>query len=408
MRNRLLLTVILTFGMLMSACGGAAPTAAVPTEVPAAQPPAVEPVKIGAVFSLTGALASLEVGDSNGAKMAVDELNAKGGILGRPVELVLRDGKTDPVTTATAGIELVEIEKVHAMIGLVDSDLALALGPVCQKAGIPFVSSGATSPKLPTQIGNTFFMVAFGDNTQAAAAAEYAYNELGARTAYVLWEKGIEYTTILAEYFQTRWKEMAGEDSVLLVDFYLQGDPNVPGQITKLKGLEQQPDVLFLASEPDDSGVVVKQFRDAGLDQPIFGGDAYDTPLLVEIAGPVTDVYYTAPGLLGEGIGTDMGQAFYTQYVQTFGEPPESAFPTLGYDSVMVLAKAMEDAGTTDGAAVIAAIEKITDMPAVAGNLTFGPGLNDHTPKKQVAIIRVVDGKLTLASMYAPKEVPAP
>jgi branched-chain amino acid transport system substrate-binding protein len=152
----------------------------------------------------------------------------------------------------------------------------------------------------------------------------------------------------------------------------------------------------------------VKQFRDAGFDQPIFGGDAYDTPLLVEVAGPVTDVYYTAPGLLGEGIGTEMGQAFYTQYVKAFGNPPESAFPTLGYDSVMVLARAMEDAGTTDGPAVIAAIEKITDLPAVAGNLTFGPNLNDHTPKKQVAIIRVVDGKLTLASMYAPKEVPAP
>jgi branched-chain amino acid transport system substrate-binding protein len=406
-----LVAAMLVVALLVGACGSTAAPAATslpaeqPTEVPAS---AGEPVKIGAVFSLTGELASIGVPDSNGAQIAVDELNAKGGILGRPVELLLRDSKTDPVTTSTAGTELVEVGKVDAMIGLVDSDLALALGPICQTAGIPYVSSGATSPKLPSQIGNTFFMVAFGDNTQAAAAAEYAYNELGARKVYILWEKGIEYTTILAEYFQTRWEELAGSDSVLLVDFYLQGDPNVPGQITKLKGLSEQPDVLFLASEPDDSGPVVKQFRDAGFEQPIFGGDAYDTPLLVEVAGPVTDVYYTAPGLLAADAGTDMGKEFYKKYVDAFGHPPENAFAALGYDSVMVLAKAMEDAGTTEGAAVIAAIEKIKDMPAVAGNLSYGPSLAEHTPKKQVAIIRTVEGELTLASMYAPTQVPEP
>jgi len=394
----LLLIVLLVLTLLAGACGGAKST----------QSPAKAPIRIGGVFDLTGDLASIGGPNANGAMLAVEELNAKGGILGRPVELVLRDSKTDPVATGTAGTELVEKEKVVAMVGLVDSDLALALGPVCEKAGIPYVSSGATSPKLPSQIGRTFFMAAFGDNTQAAAAAEYAYKELGARTAYVLWEKGIEYTTILAQYFQERFRELAGPDSILLVDFYMQGDPNVPGQVAKLKSLAKQPDVLFLASEPDDSGPVVKQFREAGFSQPIFGGDAYDTPLLVEVAGPVTDVYYTAPALLAENAGTELGKAFYRKYVAKFGHPPENAFPALGYDAVMVLARAMEDAGTTEPKAVIAAIEKIKDMPGVAGNLTFGPSLEEHTPKKQVAIIRVVNGKLTLAAMYAPEKVPAP
>jgi branched-chain amino acid transport system substrate-binding protein len=395
MRKRaLILSVMLVLVMVFTACGGGQS--------------ASKTIKIGAVFSLTGELASIGGPDANGAKIAVQELNDKGGILGRPVELLLRDSKTDPVATGTAGTELVETQKVVAMIGLVDSDLALALGPVCQNAGIPYVSSGATSPKLPTQIGNTFFMAAFGDNTQAAAAAEYSYKELGAKTAYVLWEKGIEYTTILAEYFQERFKEMAGPDSVVLVDFYLQGDPNVPGQITKLKGLAQQPDVLFLASEPDDSGPVVKQFRDAGFTQPIFGGDAYDTPLLVEVAGPITDVYYTAPGLLTANGGSQLSQDFYKKYTDTYGHPPENAFAALGYDSVMVLANAMKAAGTTDSAKVISAIENIKNMPGVAGNLTFGPSLDEHTPKKQVAIIRIVNGELTLASMYAPEKVPAP
>jgi len=375
---------------------------------PAATETAVEPIKIGGVFDLTGAVASLGVPNSNGAKLAVKELNAKGGILGRPVELIIRDSKTEAVTSANAATELVESQKVSAVIGTVDSDVALAIGPVTQAAGIPFVTTGATSPKLPAQIGNTVFLAAFADNTQAAAAAEYAYNELGARTVYVLWEKGIEYTTILAEYFQTRWVEMAGADSVLLVDFYMQGDPSVPGQIAKVKALPIQPDVMFIASEPDDCGIVVKQFRDAGLMQPIFGGDAYDTPLLTEVAAGVSDVYYTAPSLLSETEGTPVGQEFYKKYKAEFGNAPENAFPALGYDAIMILARAIEAAGSTDGAKIIAEIEKLKDMPGVAGNLTFGPELNQHIPVKQVAMIRTVNGKLTLAAMYAPKSVPAP
>jgi branched-chain amino acid transport system substrate-binding protein len=389
----LLVSVILVLALLATSCGGQKATTS---------------IKIGGVLELTGGLASLGNGVANGAKIAVAELNAKGGILGKTVELVVRDCKTDPVVAGTAATELIEVSKVKAMIGLVDSDLALAVGPVCQKNGIPYMSSGATSPKLPGQIGNTFFMSAFGDNTQAAAAAEYAYKELGARTAYVLWEKGIEYTTVLAKYFEQRWKELAGPDSVLLNDFYLQGDPKVSGQITKLRSLTKQPDVLFIASEPDDCGVVVKQFRDAGLNQPIFGGDAYDTPLLTQVATGVSDVYYTAPSLLAENAGSEMGQKFYKEYVKTYGHAPESAFPALGYDSIMALAKAMEDAGSTDGAKVIAALEKFKNVSAVAGNLTFGPNLNDHTPMKQVAIIRTVKGQLELAAMYAPEKVPAP
>lgn len=391
---QILLGVIFIGAIVAGGCGGAAPAAA--------------PIKIGAVFSLTGELASIGNPDVNGAKIAVEELNAAGGILGRTVELAVRDSKTDPETTSTAGVELIEVAKVDAMIGLVDSDLALALGPVCQRAGIPYVSSGATSPKLPGQIGNSFFMVAFGDNTQAAAAAEYAYNVLGARTVYVLWEKGIEYTTVLAEYFQTRWTELAGEDSILLVDFYLQGDPNVPGQITKFKGLPEQPDVLFIASEPDDTGVVVKQFRDAGITQPIFGGDAYDTPLLVEVAGPINDVYFTTHSFLAAEGGTELARSFYDKYLEAYGHAPENSFAALGYDSVMVMAKAMEEAGNTDGAAVIAALEKVKDLAAVGGNLTYGADLAQHTPLKQVAIIKVVNGEFTLAEMYAPESVPAP
>jgi branched-chain amino acid transport system substrate-binding protein len=396
MKNQMLLIATVVVLVLATvACGGTATKSE-------------EPIKIGGVFDITGALASIGGPNANGAQIAIDDLNAKGGILGRPVELVLRDDKTDPVTTATAGTELVENEKVVALVGLVDSDLALALGPVAQSAGIPLVTSGATSPKLPTQVGNSMFLAAFGDNTQAAASAEYAYKELGARTAYVLWEKGIEYTTVLAEYFQQRWTELAGADSILLVDFYLQGDPSVPGQIAKLKGLSAQPDMLFIASEPDDCGVVVKQFRDAGIMQPIFGGDAYDTPLLTEVAAGVSDVYYTAPSLLSADQGTELGQAFYKKYVAKFGHAPENAFPALGYDAIMVVAKAIEDAGGTDGAKMIAAIEKIKDMPGVAGNLTYGPELNQHVPQKQVAMIRTVNGELTLAAMYAPEKVPAP
>ena len=160
---------------------------------------AADPIRIAAPFNVTGAVSSLDAPALNGAKLKVAEINAAGGVLGRPLELEIFDTKSDPTTIASVASQLVGGGKLAAGVGFTDSDSALALGPIFQKAGIPFVTPGATSPKLPDQIGDTMFLACFGDNVQAAAGAEFVLSKLQAKNVYLLRDNSSEYTTLLAK-----------------------------------------------------------------------------------------------------------------------------------------------------------------------------------------------------------------
>jgi branched-chain amino acid transport system substrate-binding protein len=165
--------------------------------------------------------------------------------------------------------------------------------------------------------------------------------------------------------------------------------------------------MLYVASGPDDIGRLVKQLRDAGVDEPIFGGDGYDTPLLLEIAGAAAnDVYFTTHALFDPAQATPLEKQFIEAYEERFGTPPESSFAGLGYDAVNLLAAAIELAGSAKQKAVPGALEATRGFPGVTGTMSFAPGV--HIPEKQVTIVRVEDGALTLAAMLTPEEVPPP
>ena len=391
MKTRLLFTLIIALTLLTSACGG-------PTSKGT-------PIKIGMIYNMTGAQASLDVPSANGAKLAVKEINAAGGILGRQLELVSYDGKTDAATIGNAATQLTETDKVVAMFGFSDTDMVMAAAPIAAKAGIVFVTSGATSPKLPDQVPDYLFMACFGDNVQAAAGAEFASKKLNAKTAYLLIDKGMEYTLLLGKYFKERFAELGG--SIVLEDTYQTGDKDFSAQITKLKGLGSLPDTLFISSGPDDVGTIVKQFRDAGVDKPIFGGDGYDTPLLIQIAGKgAENVYFTTHSLMDPQLGTDAVKSFITAYQAEYKTPPENAFAGLGYDTVKLIADAIKRAGSSDPKAIRDALQNTKNLPGVTGAITYQPG--SRIPQKGVAIILVKDGKFTLAAELVPEKVPAP
>jgi branched-chain amino acid transport system substrate-binding protein len=369
--------------------------------------PAAKPttIKIGAIYNLTGAQASLDAPSANGAKLAVKELNDAGGVLGRKLDLVLYDGKTEAATIGNAATQLVESDKVVAMLGFSDTDMTLAAAPIAAKAGLVFVTSGATSPKLPDQVPDYLFMACFGDNVQAAAGAEYAYNTLQAKTTYLMIDKGMEYTLLLGKYFKERYTELGGK--IVLEDTYQTGDKDFSAQITKLKALGSLPDMLYIASGPDDVGTIVKQFRDAGVDKPIVGGDGYDTPLLVEIAGPgAENTYFTTHSLMDAQLGTDAVKKFIAAYQAEYKTPPENAFAGLGYDTVKLLADAIKRAGSAEPKAIREALAKTKDLQGVTGAITFQPG--SRIPQKGVTIILVKGGKFTLAAEVVPQKVPAP
>jgi len=390
MRTRLALALVVAVSLLAVGCGGKG---------------GGNTIKIGMIYNMTGTQASLDAPSANGAKLAAKEINAAGGVLGKKIELVAYDGKSDAATIANSATQLTQTDKVVAMLGFSDSDMVMAAAPTAAKAGIVFVTSGATSPKLPEQVPDYLYLACFGDNVQAAAGAEYAFNTMKAKTVYLLIDKGMEYTLLLGKYFKDRFVELGGK--VVLEDNYQTGDKDYSAQITKLRGLKTAPDMLYIAAGPDDVGTIVKQFRDAGVKKPIMGGDGYDTPLLVQVGGAgAENVYFTTHSLMDASLGTDAVKAFIAAYQTEYKTPPENAFAGLGYDTVKLLADSIKRAGKADPKAIREALNATKDLPGVTGAITFQPG--SRIPQKGVTVILVKDGKFTLAQEVVPQKVPTP
>jgi branched-chain amino acid transport system substrate-binding protein len=390
MKTRLALVLVVAASLLAVGCGGKGGGTT---------------IKIGMIYNMTGAQASLDAPSANGAKLAAKEINAAGGVLGKKIDLVAYDGKSDAATIANSATQLTQTDKVVAMLGFSDSDMVMAAAPTAAKAGIVFVTSGATSPKLPEQVPDYLYLACFGDNVQAAAGAEYAFTTMKAKTVYLLIDKGMEYTLLLGKYFKDRFIELGGK--VVLEDNYQTGDKDYSAQITKLRGLKTAPDMLYIAAGPDDVGTIVKQFRDAGVKKPIMGGDGYDTPLLVQVGGAgAENVYFTTHSLMDASLGTDAVKAFIAAYQAEYKTPPENAFAGLGYDTVKLLVDSIKRAGSADPKAIRTALNATKDLPGVTGAITFQPG--SRIPQKGVTVILVKDGKFTLAQEVVPQKVPTP
>jgi len=391
MKSKFVVTLVIA-GLLLAACGGGATTA--PTG----------PIKIGGGFALTGAESSLDLPAANGAQLAAKEINAAGGVLGRQIDLIVHDTKYDMSVTAQVAKQFVEQDKVVAVVGFTDSDSVLASGPTIQAAGLPFIIAGATSPKLPSQIGDLLFFACFGDNVQAAVGAEYGFKNYG-QNAYLLWDKGVEYTTLLGGYFKARFTELGG--TLVLEDTYEDNATDFSAQIAKVKALPQQPDFYFISAMPYNVGPVVKQFRDAGLTGPIIGGDGYDTPDILSVAGPAAEnVFFTTHALMDTTGGTEGIKKFIAAYNKEFGHDPENAFAALGYDALYLLADAIKRAGSTDAQAVKTALESTSNFPGITGAITLSA--DAHIPRKGVTMIAIKDGKFTLGAEVVPDKVPAP
>ena len=361
-------------------------------------------ITIGGGFALTGDESALDLPASNGAKLAVKEINAAGGILGKQINFIVHDSQYKMDVTAQTAKQFVEQDKVPLFIGYTDTDSVLASGPTFQSAKIPFITVGATSPKIPSQVGDMMFLACFGDNVQAAAGAEYAFDKFG-HNAYFLWDKGVEYTTLLGQYFKSRFTELGG--SIALEESYDDKATDFSAQIAKIKALSTKPDFYYVSAMPYNIGPIVKQFRDAGIDGPIVGGDGYDTPDLLTVAGDAANnVFFTTHALMDATGGTDGIKKFIAAYKTEYGHDPENAFAALGYDTVYLLADAVKRANGTDSAAVKKALEETKDFKGITGAVTFGP--DTHVPQKGVTMIAVEGGKFTLGAEVVPQKVPAP
>jgi branched-chain amino acid transport system substrate-binding protein len=361
---------------------------------------AQEAINIAALYNVSsGGLASLDGPSLNGVKLKAKMLNEAGGLLGgRKIEVTTIDTKNDTGVTATSAKRAVSIEGLAAGIGQSDSTFALAAAPLFQSAGIPFVTSGATSPDLPAMVGDQMFLVPFGDDVQAHAMAEYAYTTLGIKTVAVWTDNAMDYTTGLTKYFTERFTALGGK--IVLEDVYMTTDQDFSALVARLQSTEGV-EGLFASSGPDTAGVIVKQVREAGLKLPILAGDGFDTDLLTSVPGPELsdNVYFTTHAYVG--IDTGPAKTFREAYQAEYGVPPENAFAALGYDAMGLVADAITRAGSAVPADVTKALAATSGYEAVTGTIAYPAG--SRVPSKPVAVMKTDKGTVKFEVTVTPK-----
>lgn len=362
-----------------------------------------DPIVIGAPVHLTGWMAAYDTPPLEGAKLAVKVLNESGGVLGRQLEIIEIDGRTDPATVGNAAIEVID-RGADVLVAPCDFDYGAPVGQAAQAAGLVGISFCASSPLYGSDaLGDLQFTASMWNQTMSAAAAEFAISQ-GWMTAATIVDSTTEYTQSLGDYFTESFTHFGGE--VVLDDTYLQGDMQIDAQIQRLEGLETPPDVIFLSTNMPDYAMMVRELRSAGLEQPLMGGDAMDTvefyPAVGEDLG--NNIFISTHSFVGPGVGPEMDE-FLVLYEEEYGNPPETAFAVMGWDVVNALAQAIEVAGTTDGPAVAAALESET-FSLLSGELDWGTAEEGHFPDKEAFILEVVDGEPTFVEKLTPSWTP--
>ena len=358
---------------------------------------AQEPIKIGALYNVTGGMSSLDGPSLKGAELAAKQVNEAGGVLGRPIEVIAIDTRTDQQETAKAAQRVLS-DGVVAGIGMSDTTFVMAAAPLFQEAGIPFVTSGATHPELPQWVGNYMFMTPFGDDDQSYAIADYIYDTLGVRTAAVWTDQSMDFTKALSKFFIERFTERGGK--VVGDDTFMMGDIDFSAQIARLKAMDPVPDAVFISAIPTEAGLSVKQIREAGLTLSIVSGDGFDTDLVAATPGPelANNVYFSTHTYRADD--RPEVTAFIEAYQAEYGIEPENAFAPLGYDAMMLVVDAIKRADSAEPAAIRDALQKTRGFKAVTGEISYTRV--SMVPPKPISIISVNGGKFAVETIWQP------
>ncbi len=358
---------------------------------------------IGYDSSQTGLLAYSDVPASKGVQMAIDEINADGGIGGKwKIELTLQDNRSEAAQSAVVAQDLVS-KNVKFLICTSDADPCTAAGQIAQKAGIPIMSTAATSPTLPGSVGNDMFMSVFGDNTQTTALADYAIGK-GYRAAYLLCSPDSSYTSKSCDYFSQVFEKKGG--SIVGRGSFTLGAADFSAEVTKIQNMSPAPDVIMTPAYPPDAPTFIKQLRAAGVETPVISIDGVDSQDTISAGGPAVEgLVFTTHGFPAAGTPT---AAFWAAYQAKYGSPPDSVFAATGYDLIKVVEAAVIAADSTDPAKVRDAIDNLENVQGATGTITY-KGQN-RIPLKTVYLVQIKDGKFELLDTVQPNpaDIPAP
>lgn len=355
-------------------------------------------IKVGLNYELSGNAASYGTDLSDGVEMALEEINANGGILGKQIEVVKMDNTSDSAEAANISTRLITRENVVTILGPATSGNTKGAIPPAQQNKVPLVSASATADDVTVDSnGNVreyIFKTCFSDSYQGVTMANFAYNDLGNTKAAILTENTSDYSIGITNSFKEEFSSLGG--TVVAEEAYQSKETDFRAVLTNIRA--SNPDVILVPGYYEEVGLIIRQARELGLNVPVLGGDGYDSPDILDLAGAeaLNDVYYSnhySPMDTAEDV-----VAFRETFKEKFNREP-GAFHAMGYDLGYFFADAVERAGEATPEKIRDAMAATVDFAGITGSFSFDEFNN---PIKAVTILELVDGQPTFLKKLEP------
>ena len=361
-----------------------------------AAPPASAAILLGHVASLSGSEATFGQSTDRGIRLAVEEQNAKGGVKGRSIDVKTLDDQGKPEEAAIAATRLVAQDHVAVLLGEVASSRSLAMAPIADRYQTPMITPSSTNPKVTKDGERTrpyVFRVCFIDPFQGTVMAKFARENLHVDRVAVLRDVGNDYSVGLADFFTDRFKQLGG--TIVDDESYKAGDQDFKAQLTAIKN--RNPQAVYVPGYYTDVALVARQARELGMQQPLMGGDGWDSPKLFEIGGKSVEGALFSNHYSPEDPDPRI-QSFVKAYRAKWGETPDSMAAT-GYDAAQVAFDAMSRAPDLSGPALKDAIAATRDFAGVTGVITID---QDHNAVKSAVVLKVENGAARFVATVKP------
>ncbi len=350
-------------------------------------------IKLGGVFPLTGDVPALGAAMDNGAKMAIKEINAAGGVLGKQLDFVVEDDQNQASAAPNAITKLIEQDKVSAVIGTYASKCSIPMAAIAKQAKVVMISPGSTNEKVTTEGGEYVFRACFIDPLQGKIGAQFASENLKAKKVAMLYDVGNDYCVGISKEFKKNFESLGG--SVAYEQTYNTGESDFKAFLTEIK--ELNVDVLYLPDNYSTVGLIAKQAKEVGIKAVLLGSDSWSDPGLVKVGGDAVEGAYFTDHVSLKSDNAAI-KKFVSNYTTEYKADP-SAFSVLSYDSVYIVAEAIKAAGSTDEAAIKDAMTKM-DADCGTTHYKFDESRN---PIKSIVINKVVNGGFDFETEIAAK-----
>jgi branched-chain amino acid transport system substrate-binding protein len=347
-------------------------------------------IKVGVNLELSGGVASYGESLENGIDIAVDEINKAGGVKGKKLEIIKVDNKSEAAEATNGAIKLTSQDKVTAIIGAATSGDTVAQAQIANDTKTILLTPSGTSPNVTVgdngKLNEFVFRTSYIDPFQGIVAGNFAAKELNVKNAAIFADSASDYAKGLAAAFKETYEKAGGK--VVAEEAYVAKDTDFRATLTRIKA--KNPEFIFIPGYYEEVGLIVKQARELGITAPLMGADGWDSPKLVQLAGAdALNNTFITNHYTSEDPDKNI-QKFVTTYKEKFNGESPNAFNALGYDTVYLLADAIERAGGTDTTKIKEALENTKDFSRITGKITID---KDHNPIKSATVLEYKDGK---------------